>query len=73
LSDYLGIKIDRKIDRTMEWTEPMLIQSILNDLGLVDVRSKNETTTRSTLSLTTVILTSHDDEPDHDESKSFNF
>jgi hypothetical protein len=73
LSDYLGIKIIRSKDGTMEWSQPTLIQSILKDLGLMDVKGKNQPTTRTTPSLTTVILTSHEDEPDHDESKSFNY
>jgi hypothetical protein len=32
LSDYLGIKIERKSDGTLEWTQPTLAQSILKDL-----------------------------------------
>jgi hypothetical protein len=44
----------------------------LKDLGLVDVKTKNQPTTRTTPSFTTVILASHDDEPDYDETKSFN-
>ncbi len=32
LSDYLGIKIERKSDGTLEWTQPTLTQSILKDL-----------------------------------------
>ena len=73
LSDYLGIKIIRNSDGTMEWSQPTLTNSILKDLGLVDVKTRNQPTTRTTPSLTTVILTSHDDEPDHDETKSFNY
>ena len=57
----------------MEWSQPTLIESILKDLGLVDVKTKNQPTTRTTPSLTTVILTSHEGEPDHDETKSFNY
>ncbi len=34
LSDYLGIKIERKADGTLEWTQPTLTQSILKDLKL---------------------------------------
>ncbi len=34
LSDYLGIKIERKSDGTLEWTQPTLTQSILKDLKL---------------------------------------
>ncbi len=73
LSDYLGIKIIRNSDGTMEWSQPTLPNSILKDLGLVDVKIKNQPITRTTPSLTTVILTSQDDEPDHDETKTFNY
>ena len=34
LSDYLGIKIERKADDTLEWTQPTLTHSILKDLKL---------------------------------------
>ncbi len=34
LSDYLGIKIEKKPDGTLEWTQPTLTQSILKDLKL---------------------------------------
>jgi hypothetical protein len=34
LSDYLGIKIERKPDGTFEWTQPTLTLSILKDLKL---------------------------------------
>ena len=34
LSDYLGIKIRRKPDGTLEWTQPTLTRSILKDLKL---------------------------------------
>ena len=34
LSEYLGIKIERKSDGTLEWTQPTLTQSILKDLKL---------------------------------------
>jgi hypothetical protein len=33
-SDYLGIKIEKKPDGTLEWTQPTLTQSILKDLKL---------------------------------------
>jgi hypothetical protein len=39
----------------------------------MDVKGKDLPTTRTTPSLPTVILTSHEDEPDHDETKSFNY
>ncbi len=73
LGDYLGIKIIRKPDGIMEWSQPKLTESILKDLGLVDVKTKNQPTTRNTPSLTTVVLRNHEGEPDHDESKSFNY
>ncbi len=41
LSDYLGIKIVRNSDGTMEWSQPTLTNSILKDLGLVDVKTSN--------------------------------
>jgi hypothetical protein len=34
LAEYLGIKIERKPDRTLEWTQPTLTQPILKDLKL---------------------------------------
>jgi hypothetical protein len=34
LSDYLGIKVERKPDGTLEWTQSTLTQSILKDLKL---------------------------------------
>ena len=55
LSDYLGIKIVQNSDGTMEWSQPTLTNSILKDLGLVDVKTSNQPTTRTTPSLTTVI------------------
>jgi hypothetical protein len=73
LSDYLRIKIIRNSDGTMEWSQPTLIESILKNLGLMDVKTKNQPTTRTTPSLTTVILISHEGEPVHDETKSFNY
>ena len=45
LGDYLGIKITKHKDGTMEWTQPNLIASILNDLGLRE-DSKNPPKTR---------------------------
>ncbi len=45
---------------------------ISHSVSLVDVKTNNQPTTRTTPSSTIVILTSHDDEPHHDEFKSFN-
>jgi hypothetical protein len=72
LSDYLGIKIERHQDGTMEWTQPNLIKSILKDLGLIELHTQNKTTTRSTPALSTVILTNHEEDKKHDETK-FNY
>ena len=72
MSVYLGIKIVRNSNGTMEWSCPTLTNSILKDLGLADVKMSNQPTTRTTPSLTKHIFTSHDEEPSHDESKSFN-
>ena len=43
------------------------------ELGLMDVKGNNQPPTRATPSLTPIILTSHENEPDHDQSKSFNY
>jgi hypothetical protein len=37
LSDYLGIKIERHKDGSMEWTQPVLTASVLKDLGLPSI------------------------------------
>jgi len=42
LSDYLGIKIERRKDGTLEWTKPILIHSILRDLRVEGVGLKNQ-------------------------------
>jgi hypothetical protein len=34
LAEYLGTKIERKLDGTLEWTQPTLTQPILKDLKL---------------------------------------
>jgi hypothetical protein len=44
LSDYLGIKIERKPDGTLEWTQPTLTQSILKDLKLDGEKIKGRQT-----------------------------
>ncbi len=48
LSDYLEIKIIQNSNGTMEWSQPTLTNSILKDLGLVDVKTANQPTTRTT-------------------------
>jgi len=57
LSDYLGIKIERKPDGTLEWTQPTLTQSILKDLKLDGEEIKgrqNKPNVRAVPALTTV-------------------
>jgi hypothetical protein len=64
LSDYLGIKIERKPDGTLEWTQPTLTQSILKDLKLDGEEIKgrqNKPNVRTVPALTTVPLTDHKD------------
>jgi len=67
LSDYLGIKIERKPDGTLEWTQPTLTQSILKDLKLDGEEIKgrqNKPNIKSIPANTSVPLT------DHKESRS---
>jgi hypothetical protein len=47
LSDYLGIKIERKQDGTLEWTQPTHIHSILKDLRLEGEGLKNQPKVRT--------------------------
>jgi hypothetical protein len=75
LSDYLGIKIDRKPDGTLEWTQPTLTQSILKDLKLDGEEIKgrqNKPNIKAVPANTSVPLTDHKDSPDHDP-KEFNY
>ena len=68
LSDYLGIKIERKPDGTLEWTQPTLIQSILKDLKLdgEDIKGRqNKPNIKPVPAHTSVPLTDHRDSPDH--------
>ena len=66
LSDYLGIKIEKHKNGTMEWTQPVLISSVLKDLGLDKVDTKNPPKTKSTPANSTTILTDFKDDKDHD-------
>jgi hypothetical protein len=69
LSDYLGIKIERKPDGTIEWTQPTLTQSILKDLKLDGEEIKgrqNKPKVKPIPANTSVPLTDHKDSPDHD-------
>jgi len=68
LSDYLGIKIERKPDGTLEWSQPTLIQSILKDLKLdgEDIKGRqNKPNIKPIPAHTSVPLTDHRDSPDH--------
>jgi hypothetical protein len=68
LSDYLGIKIERKPDGTLEWTQPTLTQSILKDLKLDGEEIKgrqNKPNIKPIPAHTSVPLTDHRDSPDH--------
>ncbi len=64
--------IERHQYGSMEWTQPTLIKSILKDLGLIEHNSKNTTTTRIASAHSTVILTSPEEDKDHDNNK-FNY
>jgi hypothetical protein len=68
LSDYLGIKIERLEDGTLERTQPTLIKSILNDLGLNKEESKNLPNSKTTPANSMTILTNHEEDI-HDEKK----
>jgi hypothetical protein len=61
LSDYLGIKIERKEDGTLVWTQPTLIQSIPRDLKLEGNNLKNQPKVRTIPANSTVALTDHKD------------
>jgi hypothetical protein len=74
LSDYLGIKIERK-DDTLEWTQPTLTHSILEDLKLVGKeidKKQNKPNIKSVPANTSVPLTDHRDSPNHDP-KDFDY
>jgi hypothetical protein len=75
LSDYLGIKIERKSDGTLEWTQPTLTQSNLKELKLDGEEIKgrqNKPNVRAVPALTTVPLTDHKDSVDHNQ-KDFDY
>jgi hypothetical protein len=71
----LGIKIERKTNGTLEWTQPTLTQSILKDLKLdgEDIKGRqNKPNVRAVPALTTVPLTDHKDSTDHNQ-KDFDY
>ena len=63
LVDFLGVKIERKSTNELIFTQPHLIDNILNDLGLKHVKDGKETPAASSR-----ILTRNDDGVDHDKS-----
>ena len=62
IEDFLGVNIERKVDGTIHLTQPRLIQSILEDLGLdgPNVATKDIPMTSSRL------LSRHPDSPNFD-------
>ena len=63
LADFLGVKIERKSPKEIIFTQPHLIDDILNDLGLKHAKDGKETPTASSQ-----ILTCNDNRTDHDKS-----
>ena len=63
LADFLGVKIERKSTKEIIFTQPHLIDDILNDLGLKHVKDGKETPAASSR-----ILTRNDNGVDHDKS-----
>jgi Reverse transcriptase (RNA-dependent DNA polymerase) len=63
VSDFLGVHIQRKVDGTIEMTQPTFIQSILDDLGL-----KEDSNTTQLPAPSTRILSAHHDSSPHAES-----
>jgi Reverse transcriptase (RNA-dependent DNA polymerase) len=61
VNGFLGININRKKDGTISMTQPKLIDDILNNLGL-----KENSTTKSTPALSTVIRQPNDNDDDFD-------
>jgi len=75
LSDYSGIKIERKPDGTLEWTQPTLTQSILKDLKLdgEEIKGKqNKPNVKAVPANTTLPLTDHKGSADHNQ-KEFDY
>ena len=66
LTDFLGVKIERKSPNEIFFTQPHLIDDVLNDLGLRHAKDGKETPAASSR-----ILTRNDSGTDHD--KSFHF
>ncbi len=64
ISDFLGISIQHHKDGTVHLTQPHLINSILEGLGLHADNAK----AKSTPVASSKLLSQHDDAPPHDES-----
>jgi hypothetical protein len=62
ISDFLGVKIDRKDDGTYHLTQPQLVESIIKDLRLEDAKIKD------TPAMSSRILSSHLDSPAFDNN-----
>jgi hypothetical protein len=67
LSDFLGVNIDQRKDRTIHLTQPHLIDQILSDLRLNDTTVKPRTTPAASSKL----LTKHSNSKPFDNS--FNY
>ncbi len=68
ISDFLGVNIQHHKDRTVHLTQPHLIDSILEELGLQADSTKSKVTPTASSKL----LGRHDDAPPHDED-SFHY
>jgi len=71
----LGTKIEKKPDGTLEWTQPTLTQSILQDLKLdgEEIKGKqNKPNIKAVPANMTVPLTDHKDTEDHNQ-KEFDY
>jgi hypothetical protein len=67
IADFLGVKIERKADGTIHFTQPHLIDSILECLRLKEDKGK----TKSTPAASSRILGAHKESLPHDDS--FNY
>ena len=63
LADFLGVKNERKSPKEILFTQPYLIDDILNDLGIRNTKDGKETPAASSRS-----LTRNDNGIDHDKS-----
>ena len=68
ISDFLGINIQRHKDGTVHLTQPHLIDSILEELGLQADSAKS----KGTPAASSKLLGRHDEAPPHDED-SFHY